>query len=117
MQSRKALINVGRTTVDEVGSKRIVLTTKVPLLDGHNQVVGLVGISHDITRRKQIEESLANERNLLRTLIDTIPDFVFAKDLESRFILNNLANARSMNSTPEALLGKSDYDFFPAHLA
>ncbi|MEO8610264.1 MAG: PAS domain-containing protein [Chloroflexota bacterium] len=88
----------------------------VEIRDG-DTLRGYVGTVEDITERRASEELLANERNLLRTLIDTIPDYVFAKDLQGHFILNNMANAQSMNSTPEALLGKSDFDFFPEHLA
>src|SRR5439155_21031181 len=42
--------------VDPTGRRRWLLTTKVPYHDGGGAVVGLVGISHDITERKQAEE-------------------------------------------------------------
>ena len=61
--------------------------------------------------------ALAEQRNLLRTLIDSlIPDCVFIKDTQSRVLLDNLAHARGLNvaSHPEDAVGKSDLDFFPA---
>ncbi|MBC7809969.1 MAG: PAS domain S-box protein [Burkholderiales bacterium] len=68
--------------------------------------------------RKQVEESLAQEHTLLRTLIDNLPDFIYAKDRESRFILNNLAHARSLSDAlPDEIVGKNDYDFFPYEMA
>jgi PAS domain S-box-containing protein len=71
----------------------------------------------DITEHKQIEEILAQERNLLRTLIDNLPAFVYVKDVESRFILNNIPHARSMGKTPEEIIGDTDFDHFPREMA
>jgi PAS domain S-box-containing protein len=72
----------------------------------------------DITERKRAEESLKQERNLLRTLIDNLPDCVYVKDSQSRFIAANLAVARIMGAaTPSDLLGKTDREFYPANLA
>jgi PAS domain S-box-containing protein len=72
----------------------------------------------DITERRQAEERLAAERNLIRSLIDTIPELIYAKDGESRFILANMATARQMGvATAAELLGKSDLDFYPPDLA
>jgi len=59
-----------------------------------------------------------NERIVLRALIDNIPDFVYVKDLESRFLVANAHLARIVGAgTPEELLGKTDFDFFPRELA
>jgi PAS domain S-box-containing protein len=77
--------------------------------------VGLVGLNRDITDRKRSDEELSHERNLLRTLIDLIPDRIYVKDRESRFVLANNAMARRAGmATPEQLLGKSDLDLFPS---
>ncbi|MCJ7724519.1 MAG: diguanylate cyclase, partial [Anaerolineales bacterium] len=100
------------------GSQGFVSTTKVPLRNQDGSVVGIVGIGRDITARKQVEETLWAERNLLRTLIDNLPDSIYAKDTESRFVLGNAAVARVMGAaTPDELTGKTDYDFFPGGLA
>jgi PAS domain S-box-containing protein len=72
----------------------------------------------DITERKQAEEALALERNLLRSLIDNLPDFIYVKDTEGRNILNNLACARRTGlSSPQEMLGTTDFDHFPQELA
>jgi PAS domain S-box-containing protein len=58
------------------------------------------------------------ERNLLRTLIDTLPDNIYIKDTKSRFVLGNIAIARYMKaSTPDELVGKTDFDFYPKEIA
>jgi hypothetical protein len=58
-----------------------------------------------------------NADRLLRLLVDNLPDFIYAKDAECRFLLANAAVARHMGTTPEHLLGKTDFDFFPPDLA
>ncbi|NMB72984.1 MAG: PAS domain-containing protein [Bacteroidales bacterium] len=67
---------------------------------------------------KKAEEDLFEERNQLRTLIDNMPDLIFIKDRESRFIVANKKLARIMgNRTPEELVGKTDFIYYPSRLA
>jgi len=57
---------------------------------------------------------LDQERYLLNTLMDKVPDRIYFKDLESRFIRNNRAHLQRFGlNHPAQLLGKSDFDFFP----
>ncbi len=89
-----------------------------PLKDRRQHAAGRVVTVRNITERKQVEERLLQERNLLRTVIDNVPDQIFVRDLESRFVLSNLSDARAMGVTdPETLVGKTDYDFYPRALA
>ena len=70
------------------------------------------------TEAKQAEEALAKERRLLRTVIDNIPDQIFARDRESRFTLSNYSDARAMGvSDPEIMVGKNLDDFYPPEQA
>jgi two-component system, sensor histidine kinase and response regulator len=91
--------------------------------DGHHY--GRLWAFRDITQRKRTEEALlrakealAGERQVLRALIDNVPDFMYVKDKKSRFLVANqhLAESRGL-SAPEQLLGKTDFDFFPCELA
>jgi len=90
------------------------LTSKLPLRDQNGEIVGLVGIGRDITERKQAEETIDRERQLLRTLIDLLPETFYVKDLNSRFLVANVALAKHFGvETPSQILGRSDADFFP----
>lgn len=53
-----AIINRESSDIIADGSRRWAITTKVPLHDLRGKLIGLVGISHDITERKRIEEEL-----------------------------------------------------------
>ncbi|MBN2347256.1 MAG: PAS domain S-box protein [Bacteroidales bacterium] len=67
---------------------------------------------------KRVLDSTHEERNLLRTLIDNMPDSIYIKDRESRFIVGNKRVAKVMGaSSPDELIGKTDFDFYPYDLA
>ncbi|GAK50828.1 multi-sensor signal transduction histidine kinase [Candidatus Moduliflexus flocculans] len=108
-------------------------TTSHAILDRQTgEIVEIQTASRDITERKRIEEELAqyrtrleetiaertaeltNERNLLRILIDNMPDLILIKDQESRFLAVNQALAHLMGAAePHDLIGKTDFDFYP----
>ena len=67
--------------------------------------------------RQDLATALANERTLLRTMIDLIPAFIYAKDTNSRFIAMNAALARNMGTDSAQAIGKTDFDFFEPDLA
>ncbi|HQE91219.1 MAG TPA: PAS domain-containing protein [Anaerolineae bacterium] len=95
-----------------------VVTTKMPLRDSEGNIIGTFGISRDITARKNAEMQLAAERNLLRVLIDNLPDYIYIKDRQSRFLINNVAHLHVLGAkTQEEVVGKTDFDIFPHELA
>ncbi|WP_084617881.1 sensor domain-containing protein [Cellvibrio sp. OA-2007] len=126
----------------KTGESHWYSTTKVPLRDNNGKIIGIMGISRDITQTKQTEidvrdentelelrvaqrtaelqaisATLEQERNLMRTLVDAVPDNIFVKDINSKFLLANEAVARGMGTRPENLIGKDDFDFFPQEMA
>ena len=96
---------------------RIMVETKLLHGQWRDKKV-LLGISHDITGRKRAEETIVHERQLLRTLIDLLPEIFYIKDLDSRFLVANEALAKHFGQkTTAQMLGLSDADFYPAELA
>jgi len=113
-----AVINREEYLLNEAGEKRWLMTTKLPLHDQTGKIVGLVGIGRDITEHKLMEEALAQERSLLRTLIDNLPDAIYAKDTAGRKTLVNLADLKNICCETEAeVIGKNDFDLFPKEIA
>lgn len=81
-------------------------------------VNGYVANYRDVTQRKKAEEKLRQERYLLRTLIDNIPDYIYIKDTQLRHLINNKANVELIGATSEAeTLGKTVLDYFDAAIA
>ena len=67
----------------------------------------------DITTRKRTEAALDKERSLLKTLMDNIPDHIYFKDTNSRFITMSKSQAERFNlGEPAQTIGKTDFDFF-----
>jgi PAS domain S-box-containing protein len=100
------------------GQFRWVSATKVPIKDQNSQVTGLVGISRDITERKQIEEKMEYERDLFNALMDNMPDAIYFKDVESRFIRVSRISCPGLGiKRPEEAVGMTDFDFAPEELA
>ena len=64
------------------------------------------------------QEARLKELRMLRALIDNLPDFLYAKDANSRFVIANMAVATNAGTqTPGDLVGKTDFDLFPKELA
>jgi len=100
------------------GKKRWVKTSKVPLRNDEGEIIGILGTYEDITEYKSANESLQRERILLRTLIDNLPDIIYAKDKEGRKTLSNLADVRNTGHETEAeVLGKTDFDLYSKEVA
>lgn len=75
-------------------------------------------LKQSIVKINVTEAELETERNLLRTVIDAIPDRIYAKDKESRFIICNNALAKRMGkSEPDEIIGRSDFDLVSKELA
>ena len=71
--------------------------------------------------RRRVEHqatSLERERSLLRTIMETIPDYVYAKNTRHEFLAASTALAHRMGAaTADELLGKTDFDFYPKEIA
>ena len=93
-------------------------TVKTPLLDSQGNINGIQCMFWDVTERHEMEEQLAYERDLLNALLENVPDRIYIKDTESRFIKGSAALAKRLGlKMPGDIVGKTDYDFHPDGLA
>ncbi len=75
-------------------------------------------LRREIQERDRVDATLMRERELLRILVDHLPDNIYVKDTEGRFLLNNAVSLRILNAgSQEEALGKTDFDFMPACMA
>ncbi len=81
--------------------------------DEQHNPLRLVGVWIDITRRKMTDRQANEDRELFRTLINYLPDSIYFKNKESRFVVANESTAKKMGvSTPSDLIGCTDRNFF-----
>ncbi|MGQ0667936.1 MAG: PAS domain-containing sensor histidine kinase, partial [Nitrospiraceae bacterium] len=81
--------------------------------NSEGQVIQLIGATVDATERKRAEAELRQSHSFMRQVIDTDPNFIYAKDRDGRFTLVNKAVADCYGTSVERLVGKSDADFNP----
>lgn len=97
---------------------RILHTRKVPILDAEGKPQYLVGISEDITERKHAEEEASRTRAFLDSVVENIPTMIFVKEAKDlKWVLWNRAGEETVGYPREAMLGKTDHDFFPGEEA
>ena len=97
------------------GLRRWIRTDKIPYRDERGDTIGVIVFATDITELKGAEDALCHEQYLLQTLMDNMPDAIYFKDRDSRFLRTNNAHARIMGlNSPEEAIGCSDEKFFRA---
>lgn len=90
---------------------------KVMARDANGAAVRMLGTHLDISTRKRAEADLRQSRTLVRTLIDTIPDMIWLKDVDGVYLDCNPAFERLWNKPRAQIVGKTDLDFVPADVA
>jgi PAS domain S-box-containing protein len=78
----------------------------------------VAGLNIDVTRRRAAEDALRAQGTLLRTVVDTAVDPIYAKDPQGRFLFANRRVAEVLGAaSPDAMVGRTDADFLPADAA
>ncbi|MEI7990534.1 MAG: PAS domain S-box protein, partial [Chloroflexota bacterium] len=100
------------------GKRRWIIWVYHSIEDTENNIVEIQSVGRDITERKRAEEALLQEKILLRTLIDNIPDPIYTMDTKRRKTLTNLADLAVMGRKDETeVLGKTDAEIYGAEQA
>src|SRR5450830_235593 len=114
-QGREILLETVRRRKDGISIDVSLIGAPI-LVAGKQEAI--YGIYRDITKQKRAEETLQNERLLLRTVIDNIPDSIYSKDLACRKTLTNSTEVRYLGVKSEAdVLGKDDFDIYTKEFA
>jgi len=87
------------------------------LKDETGKGVSFLGIARDITERKRAEEKIKAQFDFLQTLMETIPNPIFYKDVKGRYLGCNRAFADFLGWDREEIIGKTAYDIAPLELA
>jgi len=100
------------------GRARYFEVWKIPVQDPSGRVIETQAVFWDVTEREENRIALARERDLLRTLMDSLPDLIYVKDTASRYVTVN-RSLLEMWGIPsmERVVGKTAFDFAPEDLA
>ncbi len=108
MKTGEPLINLEERETWPDGRVTWVSTNKVPLRDRAGQIIGLIGISRDITDRKQVEDALRFRTAFFEAQVDSALDGILVVDSSGRKILQNRRMAEVWKIPPEVVEDKDD---------
>ena len=97
----------------EDGSVRWQRWTHRAVFSAVGELVEYQAVGRDVTKRKEVEVELEEQRRFLRLIIDSLPNPIFVKDDRGRYVLVNKAMADLYGSTPEGMIGSEGADFNP----
>jgi PAS domain S-box-containing protein len=113
---RRPVVEEGRFIFEHVyrreDGRLLEVEASATLIPYHGKEAVCV-VARDVTERNRAQAALAEERDLLRALIDNIPDFIFVKDKESRFVINNAEHARPSAPQSKSSLASGTPTSFP----
>ncbi|GET34276.1 hypothetical protein PbJCM13498_31390 [Prolixibacter bellariivorans] len=98
--------------------QKYVTATKIPIRNQADKIIGLVGISRDVTTEQEYKEKLRQQQELVDTFLKNSPDIIYYKDRKARYTRINEAHARLMRlEKPEDAIGKTDFEFHDREFA
>ncbi len=89
---------------------------KAPVRNSEGAVVGIVGVSRDISERKQAEAALRKSEEQLRAVLDAIPDRAWLKDAQGRYLAVNRSIQEFFGLPEDEIVGKTVDDLYPADM-
>ena len=96
---------------------RTYWSIKKPLRDSTGTIIGMIGISHDITEKKRLEEKVHKQNELLDSILENVQALVYMKSADRRFLYGNRHLATVFGKPIEDIIGHLDSDLMPQDVA
>ncbi|MDD2906585.1 MAG: bacteriohemerythrin [Sulfurimonas sp.] len=109
MQSQKAVINQEEIPFASDGHTEIVQVTKVPMYDDYGKLMGVLGVSRDITQRTLTAQTLQSERLMLQAILDNAPMGIWMTSPEGKVKFVNKTFCDATGISEEAFLSAEHY--------
>lgn len=117
MARRESFRDTHNQAVAKDGHVVWLSTQGIPQLDPQGGLLGYRGIDTDVTERRETQEALTKQAGLITSLLDSVPDLIFYKDLDGVYLGCNPPFAAFVGRPRADIIGKTDYELFPAPVA
>lgn len=103
--------------IKSTGEEKIYLTVKKPLYDENNNLIGMCGISSDITERKKLEKKFKEQKYLLDIILDNVDAYIYMKSEDRKFKYVNSKVSKLFGLDAKDIIGQKDTDVLPQNIA
>ena len=117
MQEQDVITGFESQVYRKDGSKIWISENCRAIRDDKGRLLYYEGTVEDITQRQEAEEKVRQSEALYHSLVETLPQNIFRKDVECRFTFANQQFCKTLGRPLEEIVGKTDFDFFPRELA
>lgn len=117
IKSGQAIEDEESILIKESGEKKVFWTVKKPLLDNDGKIIGMSGISTDITDRKMGENEIKEQKKLLDVILDNVDAYIYIKDINRNFRYVNTQTAQLFRKNRDQIIGYKDFDVLPKEMA
>ena len=112
-----AVENEETNYIKSLKETRIYKVVKKPLFDNDNNIIGMCGISTDITHEKNLQKMIKSQQNLLNAVLDNADAYIYMKDIDRTFQYVNSKVAELFGDSAENIIGKKDTDVLSIKVA
>lgn len=117
MKSGQSIEKEESNIIKETGELKIYWSVKRPLYDKNENLIGIAGISTDITSRKMLEREIKEQKDLLNIILDNVDAYIYIKDTNRNFLYVNANTAELFRKPQEEIIGCKDIDVLPKEMA
>ncbi len=110
MEKGSPSVNEEWVTYASDGHSELLETTKTPMFDEDGQLMGVLGIGHNITHRREAEEKIRQSESSFRSLFDNLKEGVYVQSRDGRFIMVNEGATHMYGRPREWFIGKTAMD-------
>ena len=96
---------------------RVYKAVKNPLYDTDGNIIGMCGVSTDITDEKNLQQMVKSQQHLLNAVLDNADAYIYMKDIDRTFQYVNSKVAKLFGDSPENIIGKKDTEVLPIEVA
>ena len=113
----KRIESIETNFIKLTGESRIYSVVKCPLYGSTGKISGMCGISIDITEKHDMEQKLKSVNQMLRTILDNAPSFIYMKDSNCKYSYVNVNFAKYLGLSESDIVGKTDAEIMPLEIA